>query len=98
MLIPRYDSSVGSVVMTYTTYMSLLGKLIHIVISMITLASAYSGNHKRVKHYLTRINFMIEEVKKCNVVLKHVSTDIGVNRKHNEGAVLTHVEHTWIGI
>ena len=45
--------------------------------SMITLASAYSGNHKRVKHYLTRVNFMIEQVKKGNVGLKHVSI------KHN---------------
>ena len=29
--------------------------------SMITLANDYSGNYKRVKHYLTRINFMVYE-------------------------------------
>jgi hypothetical protein len=41
--------------------------------SMITLASAYSGNHKRVKHYMTRVNFMIEQVQKGHIQLKHVS-------------------------
>lgn len=28
--------------------------------SMITLANDFSGNHKRVKHYITCINFLIE--------------------------------------
>jgi hypothetical protein len=41
--------------------------------SMITLASNYSGNHKRVKHYITRVNFMIEQVQKGHIQLKHVS-------------------------
>lgn len=41
--------------------------------SMITLASDYSGNHKRVKHYMTRLNFMIEQVQKGHIQLKHVS-------------------------
>lgn len=31
--------------------------------SMITLASDFSGNHKRVKHYLIRINFLLEQVR-----------------------------------
>jgi hypothetical protein len=46
--------------------------------SMITLANDYSGNHKRVKHYLTRINFMIDQVRLGIVTLEHVSTSINV--------------------
>ena len=30
--------------------------------SLITLATQYSGSQKRVKHYLSKINFMIEQV------------------------------------
>lgn len=41
--------------------------------SMITLAAAFSGNHKKTKHYITRINFMIEQVQKGHIQLKHVS-------------------------
>ena len=29
---------------------------------MMVLASSYSGNHKRVKHFLVRLNFLIEAV------------------------------------
>lgn len=46
--------------------------------SMITLAEDYSGNHKRVKHYITRINFLIEQVKAGIVKFEHVSTDINI--------------------
>jgi hypothetical protein len=46
--------------------------------SMITLANDYSGNHKRVKHYLTRINFMIEQVRLGVVSPEHVYTTINV--------------------
>jgi hypothetical protein len=42
--------------------------------SMITLAQDYSGNHKRVKHYITRINFLIEQVKAGVVEFTHVAT------------------------
>ena len=31
-------------------------------LSMITLASKFSGNTKRVKHFFVRINYMIEQV------------------------------------
>ena len=30
--------------------------------SMVTLCTEYSGNHKRAKHYLNRINFMLRNV------------------------------------
>lgn len=42
--------------------------------SMITLADDYSGNHKRVKHYLTRVNFMIEQVRLKTISLQHVTS------------------------
>ena len=41
---------------------------------MITLASKYSGNAKRVKHFLVRINFMIEQVANQVIHLKYIST------------------------
>jgi len=43
-------------------------------LSMITLASKYSGNAKRVKHFLVRINFMIEQVANQIVHLEYIST------------------------
>jgi hypothetical protein len=46
--------------------------------SMITLANDFSGNHKRVKHYMTRINFMIEQVQLQTIRLEHVATDFNV--------------------
>ena len=40
--------------------------------SLITLAQQYSGCHKRVRHFLARINYMIEQVN-CHVVrLEHL--------------------------
>jgi len=42
--------------------------------SMITLASNYSGNAKRVKHFLVRVNFMIEQVAKQVIRLEYLST------------------------
>jgi hypothetical protein len=42
--------------------------------SMISLAEDYSGNHKRVKHFLTRVNFMIEQVRLGCVQCQHVPT------------------------
>jgi hypothetical protein len=46
--------------------------------SMITLANDCSGNHKRVKHYLTHINFMIDQDRLGIDTLDHVSTTINV--------------------
>jgi hypothetical protein len=42
--------------------------------SMISLAEDFSGNHKRVKHFLTRVNFMIEQVRMGCVEFQHVPT------------------------
>jgi hypothetical protein len=40
--------------------------------SMIAVAEDFSGNHKKVKHYLTRINFLIEQVKNKVISFQHV--------------------------
>jgi hypothetical protein len=42
--------------------------------SLITLASKYSGNAKRVKHFLVRVNFMIEQVAHQVVHLEYINT------------------------
>jgi hypothetical protein len=46
--------------------------------SLITLASQYSGNHKRVKHFLVRLNFLIDQVKNGVVNFVKVHTDDNV--------------------
>jgi hypothetical protein len=46
--------------------------------SMITLATDFSGNHKRVKHYITRINFLIEQVRDRVITFTHVGTQDNV--------------------
>ena len=46
--------------------------------SMITLAKDFSGNYKRVKHYMTRINYMIEQVQLQVLQLEHVPTELNV--------------------
>ena len=43
--------------------------------SMITLATAYSGNHKRVRHFMSKINFMIQQVQNSMVELIHLAGD-----------------------
>ena len=45
---------------------------------MISLAEDFSGNHKRVKHYITRINFLMEQVKAETISFTHVTTDLNV--------------------
>ena len=45
--------------------------------SLIVLAQQFSGNHKRVRHFLARINYMIEQVELQTVKLIHLSgTDL----------------------
>ena len=41
--------------------------------SLIVLAQQFSGNHKRVRHFLARINYMIEQVELQTVKLVHLS-------------------------
>jgi hypothetical protein len=40
--------------------------------SLVTLATAYSGNHKRVRHFVTRLNWMISKVEDGIVQLIHM--------------------------
>jgi hypothetical protein len=44
--------------------------------SLITLAQKFSGNHKRCKHFLARINYMIEQVNRHIVKLEHVQGEV----------------------
>lgn len=44
--------------------------------SLITLASNYSGNHKRVKHFLVRLNFLIDLVDRQQIRFVKVDTSL----------------------
>jgi hypothetical protein len=44
--------------------------------SLITLASDFSGNHKRVKHFLVRLNFLIDLVDQKVITFVKVHTDV----------------------
>jgi hypothetical protein len=46
--------------------------------SMITLAQAFSGQHKKTKHFMVKINFMIENVKNGEIVLNHVPSEANI--------------------
>ena len=46
--------------------------------SMITLAEKFSGNHSKVKHFMLRINFLIEHVRKGTIQFVHVPTECNV--------------------
>jgi hypothetical protein len=41
--------------------------------SMITLATKYSGNHKRIRHFMTKVNFMIQKVEDSFIDLIHLA-------------------------
>jgi hypothetical protein len=44
--------------------------------SLFTLAQQFSGNHKRCKHFLARINYMIEQVDRHVVKLEHIQGEV----------------------
>lgn len=46
--------------------------------SMIILANSYSGNHKRVKHFLVRLNFLISAVDTGVIIMEKVDTLINL--------------------
>jgi hypothetical protein len=43
--------------------------------SLLTLATNFSGNRKKVKHFLMRLNFLIEQVKKQVIQFVYIPTD-----------------------
>jgi hypothetical protein len=43
--------------------------------SMITLATKYSGNHKRIRHFMTKVNFLIQKVQDSMIDLIHLAGD-----------------------
>ena len=44
-------------------------------LSMITLCTDYSGNHKRTKHFLGQINFMLDQVRQGIIRLEYLRTE-----------------------
>ncbi len=42
--------------------------------SLIELATRFSGNHKRVRHFLVRIHFLMEQVKEKTISMEYVDT------------------------
>jgi hypothetical protein len=44
--------------------------------SLIALATKFSGNHKRVRHFLSRINYLIEQVDGKIITLDYVDTKL----------------------
>ena len=46
--------------------------------SLITLASEFSGNHKRVKHFLVRLNFLINQVDLKVIVFGKTPTELNI--------------------
>lgn len=64
-----------------------------------TLATSYSGSHKRVRYMLPRVNWLMEKTKEESVKFLHLSTDklpadlgtklhTGSAFKHREAAVM----------
>ena len=46
--------------------------------SMITLPQNFSGNHSKVKHFMLRINFLIDHVRAGTIKFVHVLTEQNV--------------------
>jgi hypothetical protein len=42
---------------------------------MITVATKYSGNHKRIRHFMTKVNFLIQKVQDSMIDLIHLAGD-----------------------
>jgi len=41
--------------------------------SMLTLAKNYSGNHKRIRHSVTKLNFLIQKVEDVIIDIVHLA-------------------------
>ena len=42
---------------------------------MIKVATDFSGNHKRIKHFILRVNYLIEEVTNGIIDLQYLPTE-----------------------
>jgi len=63
--------------------------------SLITLAQQFSGNHKRCKHFLARVNYMIEQVERHLVKLEHIKgTELKADLLTKPLAEAAHTKHT----
>jgi len=41
--------------------------------SLVALATNYSGNHKRIRHFVTKVNFMVQQVQDAMIDLIHIA-------------------------
>ena len=41
--------------------------------SLVALATNYSGNHKRIRHFVTKVNFMVQQVQDAMINLIHIA-------------------------
>ena len=66
-------------------------------LSMITLCSDFSGNHKRTKHFLGQINFMLDQVRQGIIKLEYLRTEDHHADAHTKALGPTelahHIEH-----
>jgi len=46
--------------------------------SLIELATRFSGNHKRVRHFLVRIHFLMEQVANRTITMDYVDTAVNI--------------------
>ncbi len=46
--------------------------------SLIELATRFSGNHKRVRHFLVRIHFLMEQVNEKTIAMEYVDTTANI--------------------
>lgn len=62
-------------------------------LSMITLCSDYSGNHKRTKHFLGQINFMLDQVRQGIIKLEYLRTEDHHADAHTKALGPTELQH-----
>jgi hypothetical protein len=46
--------------------------------SLIELATRFSGNHKRVRHFLVSIHFLMEQVNEKTIAMEYVDTTANI--------------------
>ena len=62
---------------------------------MISIATQYSGNHKRIRHFMSKVNFLIQKVEDFMVNLVHLAgIDMPADILTKALASIPHNQHT----
>ena len=62
---------------------------------MIAIATQYSGNHKRIRHFMSKVNFLIQKVEDSMVNLVHLAgVDMPADILTKPLVTATHQQHT----